>query len=353
MRRRFSMQAALTALTTVAATAGLAATGFGAAPASAATSATSTPLPAHVFAPYFEAYDTSASPAKLSKESGAKFLSLAFLQTAQAGSCTAYWNGDTSTPIAHSSFGSSIAAIQAAGGNVVPSFGGYSADSTGTDIADSCTNVSSIAAVYEKVITTYNVPRIDLDIESNSLTDTAGINRRNEAVAEVEAWAQSTGRSIQFSYTMPSTTTGMSSAETAILQNAVADGATVSVVNLMTFDYYIGTKQNMLTDTESAATDAISQLQTIYPSESTAQLWAMLGVTEMPGIDDYGPDETFNKAEAPALLSWANSNGLNTLSFWALQRDNGGCPGTKGAGTCSGIKQNTWFFSHHFEPFTS
>jgi len=37
---------------------------------------------------------------------------------------------------------------------------------------------------------------------------------------------------------------------------------------------------------------------------------------------------------------------------WALQRDNGGCPGTKGAGTCSGIKQPTWYFSHTFEPFT-
>jgi hypothetical protein len=27
-------------------------------------------------------------------------------------------------------------------------------------------------------------------------------------------------------------------------------------------------------------------------------------------------------------------------------------PGTKGAGTCSGIKQPTWYFSHTFEPFT-
>jgi hypothetical protein len=32
--------------------------------------------------------------------------------------------------------------------------------------------------------------------------------------------------------------------------------------------------------------------------------------------------------------------------------DNGGCPGTKGAGTCSGIIQPTWFFSHVFELFT-
>jgi hypothetical protein len=346
MRRRICVQAALAALATAAAAAGL-----GASPALACSSR---PLPAHVFAPYFETYDTSGgSPYTLSQESGAKFLSLAFLQTAKAGSCTAYWNGDTSMPIAQSSFGSDIASIQAAGGNVVPSFGGYSADSTGTDIADSCTSVSKIAAVYEKVITTYNVPRIDLDIESDSLTDTAGINRRNEAVAQVESWAAANGRSIQFSYTMPSTTTGLTSAEEGILQNAVADGATVGVVNLMTFDYYIGTKQNMLADTESAASDAVGQLQAIYPSKSTSQLWALLGVTEMPGIDDYGPDETFTKADAPALLTWAENQGISTLTFWALQRDNGGCPGTKGAGTCSGIKQPTWYFSHHFEPFTS
>jgi hypothetical protein len=88
-------------------------------------------------------YDTSGGLAALSHQSGAKYLSLAFLQTAQAGSCTAYWDGDTSQPISSASFGSDIATIQAAGGNVIPSFGGYSADTTGTDIADSCSFVRS------------------------------------------------------------------------------------------------------------------------------------------------------------------------------------------------------------------
>jgi Glycosyl hydrolases family 18 len=309
-------------------------------------------LPAYVFAPYFETYDTSAGPAALSQQSGARYLSLAFLETAQAGSCTAYWNGDTSEPISYSSFGSDIAQIQRSGGNVIPSFGGYTADTTGTDIADSCTSVSAIAQVYEDVITTYNVPRIDLDVEGTSLSDTAGINRRNEAIAEVESWAAAHGRSIQFSYTLPTFPTGLPSAELAVLQNAVADGARIATVNLLTFDYYIGTEQNMLTDTETAASALVSQLQSLYPADSPAQLWHMVGVTEMPGIDDYGPDETFTKADAIGLLLWARSHGIGTLSFWALQRDNGGCPGTKGASTCSGISQPTWYFSHVFELFT-
>ncbi|HET9169202.1 MAG TPA: carbohydrate binding domain-containing protein [Actinospica sp.] len=332
------------------ATASLGLTALAAADASAAT--TNTPLPAHVFAPYWEAY-SGDDPLAESQASGDKYLTAAFLQTASAGSCTAYWNGSSSQPIAASTWGSDFATMQANGGDIIPSFGGYTADHDGTDIADSCTSVSSIAAVYEKVITTYNVSRIDLDIEDNSLTNTAGYTRRNQAVAQVESWAAANNRTIQFSYTMPVTPSGLTSGEVGILQNAKSAGATVSVVNIMTFDYYIGTTQEMATDTESAASGLYSQLQSLYPSDSSAQLWAMIGVTEMIGIDDYGSAETFTEADASTVLNWANSKGISTLSFWALERDNGGCVGTGGSDSCSGISQSTWYFSNKFAPFTS
>jgi hypothetical protein len=309
-------------------------------------------LPQRVFAPYFETYDTSGDLAALSQQSGARYLSLAFLETDQPGSCTAYWNGATSSPVASSSFGSDIAAIQARGGNVIPSFGGFTADTTNTDIADSCTSVSAIAQVYENVITTYHVPRIDLDVEADSLNNTAGINRRNQAIAQVEAWAAEHGRRIQFSYTLPSLTTGLDTQDEAVLQNAIADGARISVVNLLTFDYFIGTAQEMATDTITAADGLHSQLEALYPQASPGRLWRMVGVTEMPGIDDFGPDETFTQADAATIIRWAQRTGIGTLSFWALQRDNGTCPGTKGAGACSGLTQPTWYFSHLFEPFT-
>ena len=348
MRRHTPIMTALAAAAALAATIGFATTG-----ASAGTGHAARGLPRHVFAPYFETYDTSdGSPAVLARESGAKYLTFAFIETAQAGSCTAYWNGDTSEPISSSSFGRDISAIQAAGGDVIPSFGGYTADTTGTDIADSCTSVPAIAQVYENVITTYHVSRIDLDVEGDSLTDTAGINRRNEAIAQVESWAAAHGRGIQFSYTLPSLTTGLDAAGEAVLENAIADGARFSVVNLLTFDYYIGTEQDMAADTETAASGLYSQLRTLFPDSHPAQLWPMVGITEMPGIDDYGPDETFTQADAAIVRNWAWSRGINTLSFWALQRDNGSCPGTKGAGACSGIAQPTWYFSHAFEPFT-
>jgi hypothetical protein len=350
MRRKATLLAALatgaTALLALGATAASASPGSG-------PGTSSRPLPYQVSAPYYETYDTSTDLAALSQQSGSRYLSLAFLQTAAAGSCTAYWDGDTTKPIAPSSFGSDIAEIQARGGNVIPSFGGFTADTTNTEIADSCTSVPAIAKVYESLITTYNVPRIDMDIEGDSVTNTAGINRRNEAIAMVEAWAAAHHRQIQFSYTLPTFPTGLTATGLAVLQNAVADGAKVSTVNLLTFDYFIGTAQDMVADTESAAAGLFGQLQALYPKETARQLWHTIGVTEMPGIDDFGPDETFSTADAVTILHWAQQHGLGLVSFWALQRDNGGCVGTQGAGTCSGVSQPTWYFSNVFKHFTS
>ncbi|MGW1071902.1 glycosyl hydrolase family 18 protein [Streptomyces sp. NPDC002537] len=335
------------------AAAGLALSGGGTAHASAppARTTAAAPLPAHVFAPYFESW-TSGSPAALSAQSGAKYLTMAFLQTEAKGSCTPYWNGDTSKPVSQSVFGADFTTIRNNGGDVIPSFGGYAADNGGTELADSCTDVGKIAAAYENLVTTYGVTRLDLDIEDNSLTNSAGIDRRNQAIKIVQDWAASTGRPLQFSYTLPTTTHGLADSGLAVLRGAVAAGARVDVVNIMTFDYYDGATHDMAADTRSAAEGLHGQLAGLYPAKSSAELWAMTGVTEMPGIDDYGPAETFTTQDAPKVYDWAVSQGINTLSFWALQRDNGGCPGTKGSDSCSGIAQDTWYFSHAFAPFT-
>ncbi|MBS2966617.1 carbohydrate binding domain-containing protein [Actinocrinis puniceicyclus] len=340
------VRAALATLAATAAAAGLVLV------AGASGARADTAVPAHVFAPYFEAW-TGDDPATVSAQSGAKYLTMAFLQTASAGSCTVDWNGDTSMPVSSSTFGSAISTIQANGGNVIASFGGYTADSTNTEIADSCTNVGSIAAAYESLVTTYHVTRIDLDTEANSLTNSAGIDRRNKAIAQVESWAASTGHTVQFSYTLPTTTSGLDSAGLAVLRNAVADSARVDVVNIMTFDYYDGATHEMATDTENAANGLYNQLGSLYPAKSAAQKWAMIGVTEMPGIDDYGAAETFTTADATTVYDWAAGRGISELSFWALQRDNGNCPGTGGQDNCSGISQSQWYFSHVFEPFSS
>ena len=321
----------------------------------AAAAATYTPLPAHVYAPYYETYLAPNTPsiAATSQASGVKYFTLAFLQSTGKNSCALDWNGSSTQPLNY--YASDIAALRAAGGDVIPSFGGYSADHGGTEIADSCTNVQSIAADYEQVITTLGVTRLDMDVESASLNNTAGITRRNQAIALTEQWAAANGIPLQIQYTIPVEQYGLDPNGEAVLQSAVTNGATVTSVNIMVFDYYIAKEGvvEMGTAAENAATNTHTQLESIFPGLTSAQLWNMEGMTLLPGIDDLRKKtEVTSEADATTMLSFAQANNMNFLSAWAIQRDNGGCPGTVDSNTCSGITQNTWDFSHILEPFT-
>jgi hypothetical protein len=324
--------------------------------ATTAKAATYTPLPAHVYAPYYETYlaPNTASLTATAQASGARYFTLAFLQSTGKNSCSLDWNGNASQPLTY--YQADIASLRAMGGDVIPSFGGYSADHGGTEIADSCTNVQAIAADYEQVITTLGVTRLDMDVESSALNNTAGINRRNEAIAMTEAWAAANGIPLQIQYTIPVEQYGLDPNGEAVLQNAVADGATVTSVNIMVFDYYIAKEGvvEMGTAAENAATNTHAQLASIYPNLTSAQIWNMEGMTMLPGIDDLRKKtEVTYEPDATTMLNFAQADNMNFLSIWAIQRDNGGCPGTVDSNTCSGITQNTWDFSHLLEPFTS
>jgi len=313
--------------------------------------ATYTSLPAHVYAPYYETYlaPNTASIHDTATASGAKYFTLAFLQSTGKNSCSLGWNGNSAQPLSY--YASDISALRVAGGDVIPSFGGYSADQGGTEIADSCTNVSQLAADYESVITTLGVTRLDMDVEAKSLNNTAGIDRRNKAIAMTEAWAKQQGIPLQIQYTIPVEQYGLDPNGEAVLQNAVANSATVSSVNIMVFDYYIAGEGvvNMGQAAINAANNTHIQLATIDPTLT----WSNLGMTLLPGIDDYPKKtEVTSLADANTMLGFAHQQGMNFLSIWAIQRDNGGCPGTRDSNTCSGITQNTWDFSHALESFT-
>ena len=326
-----------------------------AATAGPAAAATPVPLPAHVYAPYYETYlaPSTASIHDTATASGAKYFTLAFLQSTGKSSCSLDWNGNSAQPLNY--YTSDIAALRAAGGDVIPSFGGFSADQGGTEIADSCKDVSQIAADYESVINTLGVTRLDMDVEAKSLNNTAGIDRRNQAIAMTEAWAKQQGIPLQIQYTIAVEQYGLDPNGEAVLQNAVADQATVTSVDIMVFDYYIAGEGvvNMGQAAINAATNTHTQLASIFTSLTSAQLWTMEGMTLLPGIDDYPKKtEVTSLTDAQTMLGFAQSNGMNFLSIWAVQRDNGGCPGTRDSNTCSGIAQNPWDFSQLLEAFT-
>jgi len=310
------------------------------------------PLPAHVYAPYYETW-TSDAITTIAQQSGARYFTLAFLETLGKTSCTLAWNGSSSQTVAAGRYLTDIQSLRGIGGDVIPSFGGWSADQGGTEIGDSCKDPAAIASAYEQVVTSYDVTRLDMDIEGRSLTRSAGIDRRNKAIKLLQDWAAAHGRTVQIQYTLPTSAHGLESSGIAVLQNAVTNGVRIDVVNPMVFDYY----DRVTTDMGGAAVNASkglhAQLHTLLPAKTDAQLWAMQGATIMNGLDDYPRrTEVTDLADAQQLLGFARTAGMSTLSMWAIQRDNGGCPGSTGSNDCSGIVQGTWDFSHTLGPFT-
>ena len=313
-------------------------------------------LPAQVYAPYYETYlaPHTASISAVARQSGARYFTLAFLQTAKKGSCALDWNGTKSQPLAY--YAADIARLRQMGGDVIPSFGGYSADHDGTEIADSCKSISKIAAAYEAVIRTLHVTRLDMDVEDNSLTDKAGIERRSEAIRIAQTWAACHHIQLQIQFTIPIEPSGLDSNDTAVLRSALTAGVRVHSVNIMVFDYYLSNnepKLNMGAEAIKAATNTHRQLASLYPHASATRLWSLIGMTMLPGIDDYTPArEVTHLRDAQRMLDFAAAHRMNFLSIWGIQRDNGGCPGAFDSDTCSGIKQRAWAFSHLLEPFT-
>ncbi|MGO9270243.1 MAG: Ig-like domain repeat protein, partial [Terriglobia bacterium] len=334
------------------------------------TAATSLPLPSdgktiptHVYAPYYTS--TGSGDATLTA-SGARYFTMAFLQaaTANAGSCTVYWNGSSSTPVAATgTYATGIANLRSYGGDVIPSFGGSAADTYPfEELADSCQTVSSIAAEYERVITTLNVTRIDLDTEEDSLNNTAGIDRRNKAIAMVQQWAAQNGRSVEWVYTLPTNVAGLDAGVwgsnyttgAGVLLNAVENGTRIDRVDIMTFDFYDaqsyacqagqGPAHEMGQDTMTAVGHVYDTLHELYPNKTSAQIWGMIGFCEDVGKDDFGACETYYTYDATNNMAWGVSNGLGLMTFWNYSRDKAN---TGGSGT------PIYSFSHIYDNYSS
>ena len=311
------------------------------------------PLPDRLFAPYTELY-TGDRVLTGAQASGARYMTLAFLETTGPESCELGWNGAAGFDDAGSTqLIDDVAGLRAIGGDVIPSFGGYSADNTGREIGDSCTDPQTIADGYSRVVDTLGVTRLDMDIEDRSLERTDGIDRRNKALRILQGRLAAEGRAIQIQYTLPTSPDGLDAGGLAVLRNAVENRTQVDLVNIMVFDYYDGSTTDMAAAAISAAEALHGQLATLYPDLSDARRWAMIAITLMPGIDDY-PEKTevTTLEHARRVLAFARTHGIGGLSMWALQRDHGTCPGEAGRDDCSGIGQADWAFTKLLGAFT-
>ncbi len=291
-------------------------------------------LPTSFYAPYQDM--TLGSPALQSvmKSTGQKYFTLAFI-TSGSG-CKYSWGGSTPT------LASDLSYIRSHGGDVLISFGGQS----GTELALACKSVSSLQAQYQSVINAYNVSHLDFDIEGGTEGDVTSYTRRNTALAAL----QKANSGLTIDFTLPSDPTGPTSDDIGLLKNAKAQGVHFSIVNLMTMDYN-NPDTHMGKDSIAAARSLYSQLKSMYPAETTAQLWSMVGLTNLIGQNDTA-GEIFTLNDAKQVLAFAQQQQIGELSLWEVSRDNGSCPGSSNDNdTCSSIAQSTYAFTNIFKAF--
>jgi hypothetical protein len=294
-----------------------------------------------IFAPYQDMSLTGESASvtqndlpALSAASGIKHFTMAFVSSA-LNACNPEWGGVG--PIANdSTFTKYIRELRERGGDVIISFGGFTADTTTADgggpdfelgYGGGCTTVEQLQAAYQAVIDKYSIDRdhpvaLDFDIESDAinspvLNDVNTVDLRNEALARLAR----ANPGLQISFTVPCAQSGLIQPEIALVKSLVKYKVPVAILNPLPFDF--------------GSPVASGQFGNVVTTAAT--------------------DETFLLHDARVVEAFAEKErNVQRLSFWEVSRDNGGCgndPADLDDNNCSSITQGNWTFSHIFEPF--
>jgi hypothetical protein len=295
------------------------------------------------FAPYTDV-SIEHDLVQMSKNTGTKLFTLAFIVSQSSTNCQAAWYGVQSS-INQGYALSDINQLRALGGDVIVSFGGAS----GTELGLACNSVSALQTQYQSVINEYHLTHLDFDIEGGTESDQSSVDRRNKAIANLQAAAKKAGKPLTISYTLPVDTAGLTQDDINLLKDAVRNGVKVGIVNIMAMDYYdpqSAPPNQMGLNAIKATANTYLQLHSIYPAKSASQLTAMIGITPMIGEND-DTKEIFTENDARQVLAFAVRYHVGELSFWSVTRDQP-CTNssTVAQPTCSGVTQQPFGYSH-------
>ena len=270
--------------------------------------------------------------AQLATSGGVRAYTLAFVTGA---GCKASWFG-AFDPRARQ-FADQIAALRAAGGDVIVSFGG----ATGIELAQACTSVSALQAEYQAVVSAYGLKHIDLDIEGAASADAASIARRSAALAAL----QQANPGLRISLTLPVLPEGLTGDGLNVVRSAKDAGVDVGLVNIMAMDYGRSAQ-----DYGDLAVQAVrstkDQIKALYGVGDVAA-FKMVGATPMLGKND--DNGTFGQGDARDLIAFANQNHIGFVSFWETNRDRNACSGA--LFQCTNVPQTPFEFSRIFAGF--
>ncbi|MFF8683138.1 ricin-type beta-trefoil lectin domain protein [Streptomyces sp. NPDC015237] len=276
-------------------------------------------------APYlYNGWGSPPSPTTVMNATGVKWFTLAFVLS--NGYCNPQWDG--SRPLTGGVDQQTINTVRAAGGDVIPSFGGWS----GNKLESSCSSAGELASAYQRVINAYGLKAIDIDIEAAAYDSPTVQQRTVDALRTVKA--NNPGLKVYVTFG-----TGQNGPDTSLINRAAAAGLTVDAWTIMPFNFG-GNGQNMGALSVRAAEGLKTAVKNAY-GYSDDQAYRHTGISSMNGVTDVG--ETITQADFRTILAYAQQRHIARLTFWSVNRDRP-CTGG-GADTCSGVAQQPWDFT--------
>ncbi|MFE0729068.1 carbohydrate binding domain-containing protein [Streptomyces antibioticus] len=287
-------------------------------------------------APYlYEGWGDPPSVSTVMSATGVKWFTMAFVL--DGGGCNPMW--DSSRPLTGGVDQSVINQIRAAGGDVVPSFGGWS----GSKLGANCSSASALAAALQKVIDAYGLKAIDMDVENSDEFENEAVQAR---ILTALKTVKANNPGLKTIVTFGTSTTGPTYFGNRLIEQAKSLNADIDVFTIMPFDF--GGGSDMYGNTVNATEGLKNKLKSTFGWDD-ATAYAHIGISGMNGLSDQ--QENTTPAIWTAIRDWANAHHLARLAFWSVNRDRP-CPGGGVTSNCSGISQSNWQFTSITAGFT-
>src|SRR6266508_1613022 len=278
------------------------------------------------------------NPVTAMSATGVKWFTMAFMLSSSSTTCNPLWDGSRS--LTSGPDFTAINNIRGAGGDVIVSFGGAS----GNKLGNACTSASALAGAYQKVINTYHLKVIDIDIEAGEVSNSTVRQRVIDALKIIKA----NNPGIVTIITLGTSPSGPGCSELDMINRGAASGLNNDVWGIMPFDFG-GHSGTMGDATKSAAEGLKNRLKAAY-GYSDAVAYAHMGISSMNGHTDES-DEVVTITDFRAILAYAQLHHIARLTFWSLNRDRS-CSGGLDADACSGVSQAQFDYTKVFAQYT-
>ncbi|MFI9759482.1 carbohydrate binding domain-containing protein [Streptomyces sp. NPDC051963] len=287
-------------------------------------------------APYlYLGWGDPPSATSVMSATGVKWFTMAFILS--SGGCNPAWDG--SRPLTGGNDQSVINSIRSAGGDIVPSIGGWS----GNKLGPNCATPEALAGAYQRVIDAYGLKAIDIDIENTDEFENAVVQDRILNALKI---VKANNPGLRTIITFGTTTTGPTYWGNRLIDQAKALGADIDVFTIMPFDF--GGGADMYGNTVNATEGLKNKLKSAFGWDD-ATAYAHIGISGMNGLSDQ--QELTSPTTWTQIRDWANSHHIARLAFWSVNRDRP-CPGGGVVSNCSGISQSNWQFTSITAGFT-